>query len=273
MKIEVLETINHYKYTNHQQDMRKELIGAINCKNTEKDILIVIKDQLEYLKVCIDSIFKNTTDFNLYLWDNASGDETKSYLSELSKKDNIFVFTSDKNEGFLEPNNRLAEKTKSPYLILLNSDTEVKEGWDKLLISWLTNSPQTKQVGFCGCLLNEDFKGGLASYGNQIDYLAGWCFCISRGTYNQFGLFDEENLKFAYCEDADFSLRIKEAGYEINALYSDGVVHYENKTTLEVCKDKEFTEMFKGFFESNHNYMINRWKGKEVILAEKQKLS
>ena len=135
MKIEVLESINNYKYTNHQQDMLKEMMGAINFIDKEKDILIVIKDQLDYLKICIDSIFKNTNNFNLYLWDNASEQETKNYLELLAKKDNVFLFTAEKNLGFLEPNNRLAEKTKSPYLILLNSDTEVKPGWDKLLVS------------------------------------------------------------------------------------------------------------------------------------------
>lgn len=39
-----------------------------------------------------------------------------------------------------------------------------------------------------------------------------------------FGLFDEENIHFAYCEDSDLSLRIRERGWEVYACHSEGLV-------------------------------------------------
>ena len=50
-----------------------------------KDIIIVVRDQLRYFKECIESIKENTSHYTLYIWDNASGSETKKYIEDCRK--------------------------------------------------------------------------------------------------------------------------------------------------------------------------------------------
>lgn len=267
MKEEISQAIKEHRLENTEA-LTMEYLTTLQTQDVAKDILIVVKDQLEYIKICIDSIYENTTNFTLYIWDNASGIETKTYLESL-KSDNVFLIRSEENIGFLEPNNKLIELGTSPYVILLNSDTLVANLWDKALIGWLQTHPDTLEVGYAGSRLNEEFKGGPAHFGYEVDYLPGWAICISRETYNKFGLFDGDNLEFAYCEDADFSLRIKEAGYKIYAMHVDFVTHFENKTSLAVSKDTEFLKVISHAFNKNHVYMKNRWSGTCLTYRER----
>lgn len=259
-----LDQINQMRYQRslmYQNEIKDELITFITnpAKDVKKDILIVVKDQLSYVKACIDSIFKNTENFNLFIYDNGSSLETRDYLCKIP---NVNLTVSPQNDGFIEPNNFLAKQTKSDYLILLNSDTEVFKNWDTMLISQLLANSNLGQVGYCGSKLDENFKGGPAHLGKDIDYVCGWCFCMPRHVYNKVGLFDDVNLKLAYCEDSDLSLRIKEAGYEIYSMYSDFVIHYENKTVLEVNKNPIEYARFMEAFKGNHSYMSRRWKNR-----------
>jgi GT2 family glycosyltransferase len=67
-----------------------------------------------------------------------------------------------------------------------------------------------------------------------------------------------KQLKFAYCEDADLCLRLKEAGHKIYALHAPLVHHHGNKTIKSVY-DKGEVDV-EASFEANHEYMKLRWK-------------
>ena len=221
-----------------------------------KDILIVVRDQLDYIRQCVESIACNTTDYHIYLWDNGSDEPTRVYLENLGHLQWVTLVRSEENQGFIVPNNRLAELTSSPYIILLNSDTQVTPGWSEMLMGWI-HYENVAQVGCQGYRLGEDFKGGKVAYGYTVDYASGWGQCIPRRVYKQFGLFDEGNLTFAYGEDADYSLRLQEAGEIVYGLHADPVIHYENKTVAAVSKEKDMRESF----EANHAYLRERWAG------------
>jgi len=269
MNEKIFRAISYQKCTQNLDEIKEELLISATCKNVHKDILIVVKDQLIYVENCIKSLYENTSEFTLYLWDNASEEPTRTYLESLQSKGNVVLVKSNVNLGFLHPNNELAKLTKSDYIILLNSDTEVKKGWDKAMIGWLQCHPKTLEVGYSGSRLDEHYKGGgQACFGKDIDYVCGWSICISRDCYQKFGLFDEKNLELAYCEDADLSLRIKEAGWDIYALHLDWVIHYENRTISEINNDPENRKIFLRAFQKNHEYMRTNWSGKGLILLE-----
>jgi GT2 family glycosyltransferase len=240
------------------EEIKKELLFADSAKKVEKDILIVVHNQYDYIKNCIDSIYKNTKNFNIFIWDNNSEKKTAEYLQKLADKNkNIKLYKSSENLGFIIPNNRMMEDSKSPYSILLNSDTEVRPLWDKVLIGFLINNPDVCLTGSQGGMLNSEGLGVSASSGYNVDYICGYCMCFSNKTYQEFGLFDEINLKFAYSEDSDFSMRIREKNKKIYACYSsDLVVHYGNKTSLEVVKDNID---FKNMIHENLLYFQKRW--------------
>jgi len=249
-----------------KKEMEAELKAAVMAENKWKDIIIVVRDQLEYFKQCIESVRAHTHNYTLYIWDNDSGPETKQYIERLQAEFlsienpdwSLEVWTMDANMGFIEPNNRLAEVGTGDYIILLNSDTKVFEHWDTAMLGFLQNNPDYRQVGFWGGHLSSDGRGFGGDNGAEIDYIPGWCFCIERKTtYAEFGLFNKQ-LKFAYCEDADLSLRLMEAGHKIYALYIPLVYHYQNKTINEVHKEGQID--VQATFEHNHRYIMNRWK-------------
>jgi GT2 family glycosyltransferase len=238
--------------------IRQELMVTSKYERAEKDILIVVHNQLQYLQACIESIRAETEDYHLYVWDNGSDREMKSWLE--NQKD-LHLFRSEENLGFIIPNNRLAEQSRSPYLILLNSDTIALQNWDKAIISHLQNG--YSQVGYSGGYLDDECRGRKFGFGEEVDFIPGWCFGISRTTFERFGLFDEQNLTFAYGEDADLSLRLKEQGLTVRALHLDLVYHHQNVTIKEVVKGRD---CHKSFLD-NHLYLKSRW---ETYLGKKR---
>lgn len=252
-------------FEEHFSHVRDELSLAQQTEDEWKDILIVVYNQLDYLKECIESIQKTTKKYHLYIWDNGSNRETEKYIEKLVLNYNpeidldwrITTVRSERNTGFIFPNNELVALGTNPYIILLNSDTKVFEYWDRAMIGKLVDDPDLAQVGFWGGHLGSDGRGFGGSNGDKIDYVPGWCFCIRRSTYEKFGLFDGKNLKFAYCEDSDFSLRLKEAGHKIYALYAPLVHHHQNKTVVDVEQEGKLD--LRESFDYNHEYIKKRW--------------
>lgn len=266
-------------FEDHFNKVKEELKLGQNNKDVWKDIIIIVRDQLDYFKQCIESVFKNTTNFHLYIWDNGSQEETKQYIDDLVKnydpdRDKHYAITtirSENNTGFIYPNNELVALGSSPYIILLNSDTKVFELWDSTMVSFLKKNESVAQVGYWGGHLDNEGRGFGGSYGFDIDYVPGWCFCVSRETYQKHGLFSDK-LKFAYFEDSDYSLRLKEAGKAIYALYAPLVHHFQNKTVINV--EKEGTINLRANFEHNQTYVKQRWQSylnnDRVVLKKKE---
>ncbi len=256
---------NHVDFDNRLKKIKEELKLAFLFEDEWKDINIVVKDQLSYFKQCIESIQKYTKKYHLYIWDNGSNQETQNYIEnliaslELKEDSDVKITTcrSEENTGFIYPNNELIALGESPYVILLNSDTKVFENWDKVMVAFLKSNHDVSQVGYWGGFIDEDGTGFGGGYDYEVDYIPGWCFCIDRKTYDKYGLFNDE-LKFAYCEDSDFSLRLKQSGNKIYSLYSSLVHHYQNKTVISVEKEKSVN--LRETFDYNHEYFRKKWK-------------
>jgi GT2 family glycosyltransferase len=250
---DALETFNG-RIDRYAPAIHKEM--SYMCEeDVSKDIIIVVRDQLELVRTCIESVREHTTNYKLFIWDNASGPETADYLQSLIS-DNIEVVRSDVNLGFIQPNNELVEWGTGEYIILLNSDCIVFEGWWKLMVGFLRHEPDVAEVGWVGGYLDENGIGSGKGWGYDIDYLAGWGVAFSRKTYEEFGLFNKQ-LRFAYGEDSDFSLRLKEAGKKIYALHFMLVNHVGNATVNQVKKEGlDVTQTFK----ANHEYIRTRWQ-------------
>lgn len=234
--------------------IKQELLVSSLYQDCKKDILIVVHNQLPYLIKCVESIRKNTDHYQIYLWNNNSDTETKNWID--AQQDIVCVHHPE-NIGFIIPNNKLIELGSGDFVILLNSDTEVLPSWDKAMISQIQTN-NFAQVGYLGGILNTDGKGSVFRFGSEIDYLCGWCFCISRKIYEKYGLFDDVNLQFAYCEDSDFSLRLTENHEKIYALHLGLVTHHENKTIKAVMNHIDCKQSFL----KNHNFIKKKWSHK-----------
>ncbi len=219
---------------------------TFKTENYSKAILIVAHNQHEYLENCLSSIERHTDNYKVYLWDNGS-------CPELSTR-----YRSEENLGFIVPNNLMAKDVKEDVIICLNSDTEVFEGWTNALCTYLDKG--YSQVGYLGCYLDDQLLGNTVGFGEEVDYILGWAFAIKNQTYKDFGLFDE-SFEFAYFEDVDLSLRLKEGGKKIYALYTPLVHHYGNKTV-------NFNAEVLNYIKKNYVKFYEKWSNSFVNKKE-----
>jgi len=257
------EKDNYYDFDAHFEYVKQELKWAEGQGQVTKDILVVVRDQLRYVQECLETVEANTDNYTLYVWDNGSGPDTADYLKakekEYLEKDDprrrMKLVRKEDNIGFIVPNNELARMGDGDYIILLNSDCKVFEKWADAMVGFLRNNPEVAEVGFWGGYLDHEGRGFGGNSGYDVDYIPGWGLCISRETYREFGLFDDANFQFAYSEDADLSLTLKQAGKKVYALHAPLVHHYQNKTIETVAQEIDAATTF----EHNHQVMLKKW--------------
>lgn len=248
------------------------------------DIAIVTHNGGEMLVDCISSIHENASVFTrIWLFDNGSTDPKTLHafdycLHRPPGRPGIDKYLrSETNEGFIVPNNRIEEDSDFEFLCLLNDDTEVHEGWELPLLGTLLGEPNVGAVGYSGGVLDPLTCVGAMSgaVGDLVDYVEGWCLMLSpegRRVARETGggtLFDETNLSFAYGEDSDLCLRLREAGMGVVALpqgeqygLPQFVEHKRGQTTGRVLADGgETAARLKAAFDANHKYLRGRWGG------------
>src|SRR3970040_1259838 len=91
-------------------------------------IIIVSFNVAELLVKCLESIEKYSkgVEKEVFVVDNYSADNTVARV----RKDfpNVTLIANKKNLGFSKANNQALKKAKGDYLLVLNPDTELKQG-------------------------------------------------------------------------------------------------------------------------------------------------
>ncbi len=137
----------------------------------------------------------------------------------------IVVDNNKNNRGFSGGNNlgiRQALEKDADYILLLNNDTIVESDFLRRLVEV---GERDRKAGILGPVIYEHrtdkihFNGGkinwLYTKGRHIagatDYITGACMLVKREVIDKIGLMDEDY--FLYCEDVDWCLRARKAGY------------------------------------------------------------
>lgn len=201
-------------------------------------IIIPIKDKVDLLKTCLDSIRKKSTyrSYEILIVDNGSVEkQTTDYLQRQS---DCRVLRYDIPFNYSRLNNLAAAEARGDYLLFLNNDTEV------ITPEWLEEMLQhgtRTGVGVVGSkLLYPDNRiqhagvvlgiGGVAGHSHKYfprhaggyfstladirNYSAvtGACMLVPTELFRDINGFDEVNLGVAF-NDVDLCLRIRERGY------------------------------------------------------------
>lgn len=216
------------------------------------------------------SMLKKTADipFQLLVIDNASTDNTRSYLTGLKFKDPIrnrmkLIF-NPKNIGVAKAWNQGIGLSKGNYQVFLNPDIKFTSGWLRQMIQCAENHPDSGVVGakilnFNHIIDHAGFLNGVVrgrgetedakNYDQEIevDDIHGCCFLVKRQILNKVGNFDERF--FLYAEEVDFCLRVKKAGFSVfycpAAIYHYGAgsqIHFSKRTALYQKSLKKFLE-------------------------------
>ena len=90
------------------------------------------------------SRFTISADADLYVADNGSTDDSLAWLR--SHHPEVKILELGENFGFAEGYKRAIKMVSEPYVVLLNSDVEVTEGWLDPLVSFLDENPDVAAV-------------------------------------------------------------------------------------------------------------------------------
>jgi glycosyltransferase involved in cell wall biosynthesis len=225
-----------------------EVIHISYEKHEKVSIVILVKDALEYVKKCIESLLKHTDNFELIVVDNNSKAETKKYLKDISC-DEYTLITNDKNKGISYSWNQGIKIAKYDYICFLNSDCIVTADWLKKLMRGFkygssigivgpssNGGPTVKSPQIVGDIIVEkinEYARDLPEDFSEAS-VVGFCFLIARKVFDKIGVFDYKRYGLACHEDIDFLYRALKSGFKSLWCKSSFVYHYGNRTMLEM---------------------------------------
>ena len=235
-------------------------------------IVIPVFNQAAHTYRCLSSLLHHTRiAAEIIVVDNASSDGTASMLASMS---GIRVITNEENLGFVQACNQGAADVRGEYLLLLNNDTEVTDGWlDALLAPF--EQPGVGVVGArlvypdgrlqeAGNIIWQDGSGWnygrgddpqlpAYNYRREVDYCSGACLMISRNLWQAVGGFDNRFAP-AYYEDTDLCFAVRERGYRVVYQPASRVIHHEGITA-----GTDILTGFKRYQAVNHQKFIQKW--------------
>ena len=211
-------------------------------------ILIPVYNEWVITHRCLWSILHYTAgEYEVIIADDCSTDETANIAQYVT---GVTVVRQEENQRFLKNCNSAAEKARGDFLLLLNNDTTVTEGWLAPLLKTL-DAPNVGIAGpkllfpngklqEAGGIIWNDASGwnyGRAddpsrpqyNYVRETDYVSGAALMIRRSLWQQLGGFDEAFVP-AYYEDTDLCFAVRAAGYKVVYQPASTVVHYEGMT-------------------------------------------
>jgi N-acetylglucosaminyl-diphospho-decaprenol L-rhamnosyltransferase len=231
---------------------------------TTLSIVILSWNTRELLEACLASLYsvERALDYEVVVVDNASEDGSAECVEEAFPQARLI--RNDRNEGYARGNNIGIRQSSGAYVLLLNSDTEVRGQALETMVDFLRTHPD---YGGCGarlinpddsvqraCMRFPDLKVTLffdtflekvfpenpvvrRYFMRDFDHLQsvdvdqppGACFMVTREVVEKVGLLDEG--MFLFYNDVDYCKRIWQAGYKIRFLAEAKVMHHQGAST------------------------------------------
>jgi GT2 family glycosyltransferase len=115
-------------------------------QEVEVSIIIPVFNQLRFTQACLDSLQQDqaTERFEVIVVDDCSTDGTAQALPRIQ---GVVYLRNETNSGFIASCNRGAEAARGKYLVFLNNDTLVRQGWLAALIDTFAEEPRAGIVG------------------------------------------------------------------------------------------------------------------------------
>lgn len=227
------------------------------------DILIPFHGQYALLKSLVLSIVQHTLDgpYRITAIDDASANS--NFFDEISKFDYLDAIRLPEHRGFAAAVNAGIKHTKKPYIVLINSDCEIRE------TSWLTElwegynqlsrSHNVRLLSSCMDKITNGQKEQeqprlIRSPSDKIvdGPLSLTCCFFPRKLIQKIGMLKE--YPYGYYEDEEFFYRMRASGYK-QAVVGKSWVHHEGGATVRYLWDKK-PETKEVMLESNREKCI-----------------
>ena len=139
-----------YARDNGWERRAAQLHAAAGTHFPKVSIIVLCYNQRSFTKTCLDSIERFTRYANMetVVVNNGSTDGTEKFLARWSStRPWARVVTNGSNLGFAAGNNRGARAATGEYLIFLNNDTFVTDGWVGDLLAHFRRHPELGLLG------------------------------------------------------------------------------------------------------------------------------
>ncbi len=217
----------------------------------EVSIVMLTFNALEYTKKCVHTILEHTQiPYEIIFVDNGSKDGTVQYLKDLAARyPHIKTIFNKHNKGFAYGNNQGARKARGQYLLFLNNDVLVSEGWLKDLLKAIRLNPW---IGMVGPITNSisglqrvnevpyQDEAGFHAFAAQVREvnrnkitprrrIAGFCMLMPKHLFEKLKGFDKQ-FGTGNFEDDDLCLRLRQHKYAIMVHEGVFIHHYGSQT-------------------------------------------
>jgi len=240
-------------------------------------IVMLNRNGKNNLEILMNSFHERSfyDNFEIICVDNASTDDSLAYLESWSNEFSIKIIRNEENMSFSAANNLGVQIANGEYLLFLNNDTEVTDGWlDELLIamhaadhpgaigakliypkipSGTINEGKSYRIQHNGIAFKDAFRekayfvqpynmgNGEPDVNQGTKLIERVCvtaavLLVSKKAFDEIGGFDEKYI-YGY-EDVDLCLKLSKAGYKNYYCPNCLVYHYEFGTqNKDVARD------------------------------------
>ena len=156
-------------------------------------VIVVSYNTRDLTLKCLETLYATThaTSFTCVVFDNASEDGSAEAIAAAFPQAQLIA--SPENLGFAKANNVVAENAKTPWLLLLNPDTEVHAGAVDALMTFARAHPDAGITG--GRTVFPDGSLNIASCWNKITPWSAVCAAVGlRTAFPNSGLCNPEGI-------------------------------------------------------------------------------
>ena len=240
-------------------------------------VVLLNYDGQSWLERFLPKVLQYTPKEAVYVIDNASTDESLTYLRTCLEEERIISLPS--NLGYTGGYNAGLRQLGHDYTyyVLLNSDVEVEADWLPPLVSFMEANPtagacQPKVISYksnekgqkyfdyagaaggfldplgypyCRGRVFSHTEADLGQYDEEIscDWASGACFIVRSKAFWQVGGFDPRF--FMHMEEIDLCFRLHQAGYSVHCVTAAEVKHV-GAATMPVGRKKTFFNIRNG---------------------------
>lgn len=263
------------------------------------DVIVPVYKGYDATLACIYSVLRATveTPYQLVVINDASPDHRLSEkLRELQLEGLFDLLHHDSNRGFVASVNHGMQRHEERDVVLLNSDTEVYDGWlDRLraaahanthtaTVTPLTNNGDLASYPHCWRTNSQRLECDYAALaamaaqtnlGERVDIPTGVGFClyIRREALEETGYFDEQLFGRGYGEENDFCLRASHYGWR-HVLAGDVFVRHHGSLSFGAEKIRRIRQGLRKLNKRHPHYraLLREFRAVDPTLPLRQSL-
>lgn len=221
-------------------------------------VIIPNYNGMKFIENCMKALEKETsTKYHICVVDNGSTDGSREWIEENCPYAQLISLKE--NTGFCGAVNAGIEASRTPYVILLNNDTEVEFGFVKALETALETEKNSFSVS---AKMVDMYDKSILDGAGDLYCALGWAFALGKGKkvkdnytrpqeifsacggaviykreiMEEIGMFDQNH--FAYLEDCDLGYRAQIWGFR--NYYTPNAVVYHAGSGVSGSKHNEF---------------------------------